>query len=81
MDFGARQAEGGSDHRNGGLRHVAERCLHRVQDYQRGAFELVVLGDNLGAARFIPWCASRHHRHSDQRLRPSIKTWNRSRYQ
>ena len=55
MHFGARQAERGRDHRNGGLRHVTECLLQRMQDHQRGALELVVFGDDLGAARFIPW--------------------------
>jgi hypothetical protein len=32
---------------------VTERLLHRVQDHQRRAFQLVVFGDDLGAARFI----------------------------
>ena len=54
MHFGARQIERCGDHRNGGPRHVAERLLKRVQDDERGAFQAVVLGDDLGAARLIP---------------------------
>jgi hypothetical protein len=34
--------------------HVTECLLHRVQDHQRCAFELAVLGDDPGAACFIP---------------------------
>ena len=35
MDFGARQVQRVGDHRNGGLRNVAERRLQGVQDQQR----------------------------------------------
>jgi hypothetical protein len=33
IDLGARKVERGGDHGNGGLRHIAEGFLQRVQDY------------------------------------------------
>ena len=55
MDLGARQIERRRDHRNRGLRHIAERFLQRVQDHQRRTFKVAVLGDDFGAALGIPW--------------------------
>src|SRR5581483_6013992 len=61
VNFGAREIEGGRDHGNGRLRHIAERFLKGVEDDQCCALDLRMLGDNLGSSRFIPWFISGYH--------------------
>ena len=62
VDLGAGQVQCGRDHGDRRFRHVAECFLQRVQDYQRGTFEMRVLRDDLSAARGIPWLVDGHIR-------------------
>jgi hypothetical protein len=82
VNLGARQVQRRCDHGSGGFRHVTERFLHRMQDHQRRAFELVMLRDDLGAARLIPGFVDRCHPRSQSRGYYSLEeTWNCSKYQ
>src|SRR5262249_8617656 len=83
MNLGAREVERGCDHRDCRFGHVAKGFLQSVQDDQRRALKLCMLGNDLGAARFVPGFVDRRHPClSNRRVFTSCyESWNRSRYQ
>ena len=82
VHLGAGQIECLCDHRDRGLRHVAERFLQRVQDHQRGAFKPGMFGDDLSAARPVPrFVSHRHPRFSRSVFCSAHQSWNCSKHQ